>query len=174
MGEAFLVVQIEDGGLLGAEALHGFVDVVLVVAGVLVGLYGFVAKGFFERNAGFLASQVGEEGVVGDAVEPTGEAGGAFEGADGAVGFDKGVLSEVVGSRGVALGETAEEVAHGGLVALDELAKGVAIVIDDDPQHQVDIRIGRHVDGVSGESALPTFLRIFQGRQMRRSDIRRR
>ncbi len=73
-----------------------------------------------------LAAEGGVDEVAQDAIQPGAELGGLFEIAQLAPGEDEGFLREVLAAGDVAAGAVGEG-ADGGLIACDELAKGIAI-----------------------------------------------
>ncbi len=87
--------------------------------------------------------------VVGDAEQPGRKGRATVETREAAPGVDEGLLRQIVGERGIAMSEMAEELAHGGLVALDEEAERGAIIAPEGAGNQLCVA---HERGVGSRS----------------------
>ena len=77
--------------------------------------------------------------VVRDPEQPSRERRPAVKPRKTAPRLHKGLLREIVGERGIAAGEMAQEVAHGGLVALHQQPERSSIVGDERASDQFGI-----------------------------------
>lgn len=80
--------------------------------------------------------------VVRDPEQPGGERRCAAETGERPISLEERFLGEVVGQRRVALRQVAEELAHRGLMTLDQFAERRAIVVGDGTRDQLGV--GRH------------------------------
>lgn len=77
--------------------------------------------------------------VMGDAEQPGGKTGAAFEAREPAPGLHKGFLGEVVREARVAPGEVTQEMAHGALVAPHQFPERGLVLPDQRAGNQVGI-----------------------------------
>lgn len=103
-GELLEIEEPYDGPLGRRESIYGRLDRVVAYPDLAVDA-GVGNVKVVDRLRWGEAAEVGQIFPVGDAEEPCLEAGHAFEGADGQIGFEEGLLRQVVGEHGIASGE---------------------------------------------------------------------
>jgi hypothetical protein len=80
------------------------------------------------------------EAIVGDAVKPGRKLGFPAEAPDVLERFEEGFLAEIIGKRGIAAGELAEQTPDRGLMPAHELRECVVVIIEKDSRDEVCIR----------------------------------
>lgn len=77
--------------------------------------------------------------IIGDAIQPGGKFCFATEGSNVLIRADKGVLCKIIGQRGIAPSELAQQAANARLMTTDQLAISVLVVINEDSGNKAGI-----------------------------------